>query len=356
MIGSARVGGAETQMVRLACELRSRGEDVHMLFLAGGGSLTTKLDAAGVPWEVMRRHDGPSSGTLRDLQALARLAWRITRLRPSVVCAWLAGAIWPAMLFTQMFTRARRVAGFRGEVFDRDLRWQAPLFRHAISHAHVVTINSPSLRGEAERWGADPARVTFIPNGVDLPARTADVAGEIPTAVVVSNYRWYKGHDCLLQALSAVSTPVRVRLCGEGDGQVALRLKAQALGLSEVVTFVDEPADVPRELMAAQFAIHPSVTEGLSNAILEQLSHGLPVIACRVGGNPLLVEHERNGLLVEPDDSRAMASAIDTMAGDADLRKRMAVEALARVGHFTWQSCVDRYVELWDEQCGAGSP
>jgi glycosyltransferase involved in cell wall biosynthesis len=354
VIGSARLGGAESQMTRLACELRFRGEDVRMLFLVYGGPLTAQLDAAGVPWEVMRRDDWPPSSTLRNVYGLSRLWWRLVRLRPDVVCAWLAGAVWPTMLFARPFTPAKRVVGFRGEVFAKDLRWQASLFRRAVRHAHVVTVNSPSLAIEAANWGADPTRVRFLPNGVDLPTIQADVLPTPPRAVVVANFRWYKGHDTLIDALALVATRLEVRLCGEGAARADFISRVSDLNLDERVVFVDEPADVQAELKAAQFAIHPSRTEGLSNAILEEMSFGLPVVATNVGGTYLLVEDGITGRLVEAGDVANLAKAIEEVASDADLRLQMSTQVLRRVADFDWETCVDRYAEMLDRLCPAG--
>lgn len=354
VIGSARPGGAEGQLIRLACELKARDYDVYVLFTAAGGSLTTMLDSGGVPWVVMRPERWPSSTTVRTVLGVLRLAWTLARLRPDVVFAWLAGAIWFTLPIAMVLTRAKRFAAFRGEVFERDLRWFAPLFRSAVRRAHCVTVNAPALRGEAIRWGAVPDRVVFVPNGVDLPEITADVTTQPPTAVVVANYRWYKGHDVLVEALVDVDADLQVRLCGEGDIKTEIQERVMKLGLAERVTFVDDPADVPTELRNAQFAIHPSRTEGLSNAILEELAYGLPIVATDVGGTALLVEPDLNGYLVPAADSAALAARVAQLASDPALRKSMALEARRRAETFSWSHCVDSYERIFDQARGAG--
>jgi glycosyltransferase involved in cell wall biosynthesis len=252
----------------------------------------------------------------------------------------------------RVLTRARCIAGFRGAVNYKKRHWETPFLRIAVRLAHVVTVNSPSLKPLASEWGADDRRLRLLPNGVDLPSTQADVTPTPPTAVVVANYRWYKGHATLIEALGSVKSDVVVRLCGEGDERPGLEDQVSRRGLDGRVVFVEPPADVAGELERAQFAIHPSHQEGLPNAVLEELSFGLPVVATNVGGTSLLVEDGVTGRLVPPNDHEALASAIDDLAGNATHRKSMAVDARLRAERFGWPECVRRYVALFDELLG----
>lgn len=343
-IGSARAGGAEGQLVSLGIELAARGHRVRFMFSNSGGSLTERLDGAGVPWSVARRSGWPRSSTLQRVIGLFKLAGVLVAFRPTVVMAWLPTAIWPALLLGRALTRAQLVAGIRGEIFDDQLGWQRGLLRRAFACAHHVTINSPHLAEVAQRWGVEGARVTLLPNGVLMSESLADPGLDPPVAVVVANYRWYKGHDTLVDALVLVREPVLVRLCGEGD-RSAVADHAERVGVAHKLVFVEDPADVPAELAAAQFAIHPSTQEGLSNAILEELSAGLPVIACDVGGNPLLVDDSR-GRLVPVSDPRALAAAIDDLSRDASTRILQGKAARQHALTFDWAACTDRYEAL----------
>lgn len=348
VIGSARAGGAEGQMVRLGIELKGRGHAVRFLFSEGGGPLTERLDAAGIAWTIARRSDWPNSSTLRRILGVANLVRLLLTTRPTVVMAWLPTAIWPTLLLARWLTRARLIAGIRGEIFDDLLGWQRGPLRRAFAYADCVTINSPHLEAIAARWGVETARVRFVPNGVTMPLVLGDPGVDPPTAVVVANYRWYKGHDILIDALGSVTAPVVVRLCGEGDITETLA-RARARGVTHKIEFVPDPADIPAELRAAQFAIHPSTQEGLSNAILEEMAFGLPVIAAEVGGNPLLIS-EATGRLVPVSDPVALAAAIDEMAKDPNLRVVLGKQARARAADFDWASCAARYEALMTRQ------
>lgn len=348
VIGGARKAGAEGQFVRLAVELHRAGEPIECVFLFGGGPLLADLDDAGVPWRVLRpltrEHSSRQLRAATSALAVVRLAWLLLRRRPEVVMAWLTFATWPTLLLAQLLTSASRVAGIRGEILPSEVRWASRLFRHALRHAHAVVVNSPALVEEATAWGAARSSVVLVSNGVDIPVQRSDARSR--SAVVVANYRPYKGHADLLHALAMCDPSVRVRLCGQGEGRRDIEELARTLGVEEQVHFVPEPADVPAELSRAGFAIHPSRTEGLSNAILEQMAAGLPVIAMSVGGNPTLVETNVNGFLLNVGDHQALARAVDQLAYDDVCRMRLAAGSRVKVAAFTWEACTSRYLQL----------
>jgi L-malate glycosyltransferase len=289
VIGTADTGGAEGQLVRLAGLLHQRGMSVKVLFTRAGGPLTRLLDQAGVPWRVAasRRVPSPTVILLTELIGVARF---LRREQPDIVFAWLGGAVWKALPIAKMLTKAKRVAAFRGEVPEAEIGRFTRILRRAVTAADAITINSPPLRDEALRWGARPDKITFIPNAVAIPQETADVSVEPPTAVVVANFQPYKGHRTLVEAIADVTCPLKFRFVGAGSQKDAIRQMVAERGLVDRIEFADEPANVPREIQGAQFAVHPSCKEGMPNAVLEELSWGLPIIATEVGATPLLVD------------------------------------------------------------------
>ena len=347
VIGTANRGGAESQMIRLAHELRSRHHDVRLTFLSRGGPLTKHADDLGVPWEVARPTSIPSD-TLSALAAYARLGRILRRRQPHIICAWLGGAIWPALLIGGALTDARLVGGLRGQVRLSGIPFQDRLLRMALKRAHAVTVNAPDLIEHATEWGAMASRVHFIPNGVDLPSWQADPGRhQPPRAVVVANFRPHKGHDLLVEALTHVTQPLNVRLIGEGQMRKPTEDAVRQRKLAGVVDFAEHPAHVPTELADAQLAIHPSRTEGLCNAILEEMAAGLPVVATDVGGTSLLVEDGVNGFLVEAGNAQMLALRIDELAADTALRLTMGEQSRIKAVDFSWPTCATRNEELF---------
>lgn len=113
--------------------------------------------------------------------------------------------------------------------------------------------------------------------------------------------------------------------------------------------------DVAAELAGAQFAVHTASSEGFANAVLEEMVAGLPVVAFAVGALPLLVGHGRSGLLLGRVNHGAHGMAIEMVATRPDLRVRMGAAARARAAEFSWATCVQQHLELFDEFDGHDS-
>jgi len=347
VIGSAAPGGAEGQLTRLAAGLTARGHDVTVYFLVHGGPLTKVLDDAGVPWHLFGAIR-PESSKRAKLVELARFVREIRQTRPDVVYAWLPGVTWVALPAVAVFSRARRVAAFRGLVQTFEVRtpMRRRAFRWAVRNAHAVTANAPWLENEARSWGARPARVRFMANGVQLPSIGADVGIQPPTAVVLANFFAYKRHELVVRALAHVPE-TRVLFIGSGDLLEQTRNLAHELGVIDRTTFVDDCDDAAPYLRSAQFAIHPSSTEGMSNAILEELAHGLPVVATNVGATSLLIEDGTSGILVPAEDLDALTRGMSRLATSPDLRAAMSPGARAAAERFSWDAVFQQHEQLF---------
>jgi glycosyltransferase involved in cell wall biosynthesis len=348
LIGSAERGGAEGQLVRLAIELARRGLEVRVFFLVSGGPLTSVLDEACVPWTILKPSGSSrKTKTIRNLVGVIKWMWLVARWQPDIVQAWLPAAIAVGLPTSRLLTRARRIAGLRGHLPTRKANPFSWLLRAGVAHADVITVNASWLSQEAQAWGGLPDRIRLIQNAVTIPANVALPGLVPPNAVVVANFQTYKGHAVLLEALSLMDKPPLTRLIGNGSLRDDMIDLTERLELSHVVTFVDPPADVAAELNRANFAIHPSLTEGMSNAILEQIAVGLPVVATDVGAARVLIADDESGVLVPAGDSSALAAAISRMTADPVLRTRMGQAARVRAQQFSWQACADTYLELY---------
>jgi glycosyltransferase involved in cell wall biosynthesis len=112
-------------------------------------------------------------------------------------------------------------------------------------------------------------------------------------------------------------------LAGDGPLREAIAQLAADHGVASRLCFLGERPDATRLMQAADFLVLPSHFEGLSNALLEAMAAGCPVIASAVGGSVELIEHGRTGLLFPSGDPGAFATLIARMA-DPDLRMSLA--------------------------------
>ena len=161
-----------------------------------------------------------------------------------------------------------------------------------------------------------------------------------------------KGHRYLLEAAPSVlkACPSTVFLiAGRGECETALREQARSLGIDAQVRFLGFRQDVPALLAICDVFVLPSLSEGLSIAILEAMAAARPVVTTRVGGNPELVVDGETGVLVEPADARRLASAVIRILTDPAEARRLGENGLSRVrGRFNIGAMVREYEATYD--------
>ncbi len=146
--------------------------------------------------------------------------------------------------------------------------------------------------------------------------------------VCVANLTWYKAHDVLLDALAALPADApdwRITLIGEGPDRPALTAQCERLGLASRVRFAGHRNDVERHLERSHVAVLASRTEGMPNAVLEAMAHGVPVVATSVGGIPELLASGA-GRTVPPDDPARLAAAVLELLRDPEARRVAGAE------------------------------
>jgi glycosyltransferase involved in cell wall biosynthesis len=180
-----------------------------------------------------------------------------------------------------------------------------------------------------------------------------DVPIDVPLVGSVGRLHPQKDFATLLAAIAQVRKripTVRLLLVGDGELRDELESQSRSLGLSEIVTFAGSRTDVPEILAAVDVFTLSSLWEGMSNAALEAMAAGLPVVATAVGGTPEVVVDEVTGLLVPPHDPTSLAGALTTLLREPALRRRMGQAGRERVQEqFSVERMVCRTEALYTE-------
>jgi len=216
-----------------------------------------------------------------------------------------------------------------------------------------------------DRCGVRAALVTHIPNGLDAAPFETPPEDRVSFRNEIGVPRWAtvativasldsKGHDDLLAAAAEVTragVDLRVVAVGEGQwGRPGIEKRARELGLAARVHLLGFRADVPRVLAGSDLFVLPTLSEGLSIAIMEAMAAGLPVVTTAVGGNAELVAEGITGSLVPPADPPALAAAMLALARDPARRRAMGRAGRARVrAEFTLERMVDAYARMYRE-------
>jgi glycosyltransferase involved in cell wall biosynthesis len=250
------------------------------------------------------------------------------------------------MFILSRVTRARYVAGMRGRVRVRG-KIAEFLLRKALNSAACVVFNARHLQKDAIlRFKVAAEKTLVIRNMVKPRAYVEKPYTQTTSAVVLSNFIKYKGHDVLLEALQVSKTKPKVILVGQGVEEEHIRSEIAVLGLNDSV-IISTHQEFEKILENVQFAIHPSETEGFSNAILEEMSYGLPVIAFAIEGNLELIKNNINGLLVPPGNVQAFSEAIDSVSDQVELRTRLSIGAKATADEYSAQKLFENLEEVY---------
>jgi len=136
---------------------------------------------------------------------------------------------------------------------------------------------------------------------------------------------------------------------GEGPEEAKLRALAGRRGVADHVRFLGRRDDIPRVLRAFDVFALTSRREGMSNAILEAMACGLPVLATRTGGNAELVVDGETGLLIESGRVESLVRALRMLTSRADLREAMGTAGRRRIESlFTIGRMAEAYAEMYE--------
>lgn len=371
VVASLDQGGAQQSCLILAEDLNKSGFTVELLVLDNFGNSFFDLPE-GVRVTHLRGPAFQQPTTRGDpwfwflfplLRPAAKISWlfrlraTVAVLKPSAVIVFeksvgdllqlaLRGARLPVITSIRVFPFRRN---------GQESRWER-LLRVGSSPQEnfYYTAQSESIAAELEFISGKSA--TVIPNAV-VPA-----SGTIPgvddrkkVVLCMSRYVPQKGIDVLIQAWAQTSirTEWRLQVCGDGDREPYLAL-ADQLGAADSVTLsgaVKRPSDFYFE---AGIFVLPSRFEGFPNSLAEAMAHGLPSIAsdCPGAVRSLTGLDGHRAILVPPEDSSALALALDRMVGSFRLRSSLSKNAQEVVQLFDREVITKQWVSLLREVSG----
>ncbi len=330
-------GGTERQFTNLALGLDRTRFDLQFGCLRSWGQLKDEIDAAdiAVAEYPIRSFYQPAS----YVQQL-RFARDLRRAGVHIVHAY--------NFYANVFAvPAARLAGVPVVIASiRDMgvyldAAQRHVQRMACQLADRILVNADAVKRWLVSDGYDEDKIVVIGNGIDLRQFSvtmpqADLRGDLgmapgtPVVLLVSRLVPRKGVEHFLDAAARIVPQmphVRFVIVG-GQGpdttyRAAMERYAARVGVARHVVFTGPRRDIPSLMAQATVSVLPSLSEGLSNVLLESMAVGAPVVATRVGGVPEVIEDGVSGLLVPPGHPVALAGAIRRVLEQPGLAARL---------------------------------
>jgi len=334
----ADIGGTELMTWSILRRLDRNIFDIEICFLDEEGPVTEMYRQEGMTVRHLRYHERPLFRVVCDL------GWVLKWGNYEIVHMYGLRA----NLLGRLLGRWARVPGVVAAQHSVDSWrkwWHVWLDRLTSGMVSVYISNSFAGAQRLQTVERVPKeKILVIHNGIDTDylaiarrgkiRRELGVPADVKVFVCVANLREAKGHDTLLKAASRLDE-VNAAWClwFVGDGPLRSKLEEQAerLGIQRQVYFLGRRNDVGDILADADIFVLASRWEGLPGAVMEAMAAGLPVVATRVGGLPEVVVDGETGILVTPEDSRALADAMKTLAVSSSLAREFGVAGRRRL-------------------------
>jgi glycosyltransferase involved in cell wall biosynthesis len=362
-----RIGGTERQVANVVKGLVASDLEVHVGCFRHEGQFLADVEALGVPVVAFEIE---ALGRLATLRQQWRLAQYLKRERIALVHSF---GFYPNLFAVP----AARIAGVRSIASIRDTGDHlTPLRRAAQRHvcrlADLVVANAEAVGRRLVAEGFDRRRLRVVHNGIVAGLARPRGAVEslraelgLPPAsrlvTVMARFTTLKGIEYFLDAAASLARrfeDVRFLIVGDsvciGRGSAAYRAalerRAARLGLAGRALFLGFRDDVADLLASTSISVLPSLSEGLSNVVLEAMAAGVPVVATDVGGNPEMVVDGETGFLVPPRNARALSTAIGRLLVDPLLARRLGAAGQRRAAAaFSFEAMVDKTRSLYGE-------
>lgn len=364
-IGSLDRGGAELHLLNVLPNLNKEKYSLSILLLTSSGVLAEEFQEKGIeiikPW-VSLRSRRLFVRLIRLFFLTIQIILFFLRKRPKIVHFFLPGSYLIAGPLSILCRIPIRIMSRRSmNNYQQKFRFSGWMESQLHRYMHAILGNSKRVFDQLIEEGCRIDKTHLLYNGVHLTTEenpidtgTLNLENKPIILAMVANLIPYKGHDDLLEALSYLKQVAdwKLLLIGNDSAGIEDDLQARAieLGIDDRVSFLGGRDDIPALLARADIGLLTSHEEGFSNAILEGMAAGLPMIVTDVGGNSEAVIDQETGLVVPPHAPESLAHAIERLLRDEAFRLRMGKAGKERaVAVFSMEDCISKYEKLYDQ-------
>lgn len=355
-------GGSERQLAETAQALDRSRFAVHVGCLRAGGFRSNELRRAGIPVAHFPVYSFRSLGALRG-------AWQLGRYLRRHSIRLVHTFDTPTNCFVAPVARAFRTpVVISSQRASRRLSapWEQSVLRFTDHLVDATVVNCEYVRRHMrEDEGVRPERIYICYNGLKTgrfepgPRQRTPVLADASLVIgVICALRPEKGLPTLVEAFQKVAagppSPLRsglkLLIVGSGPMREPVEELCVKLGLRSRCHFEPSAPDVVPWLRSTDIFVLPSLSEALSNSLMEAMACGCTAVASRVGGNPELICEGATGLLFEAGNATDLARRLESLLADEELRSRFSAAASASIhGRFSIEASAKRMEEIYTE-------
>lgn len=324
--------------------------ELHLQFLRAAGATVHRVDT-NIP--RLRRLPFIGPILIPFVQPFVLLFRLLLALPGSQIVHVHTASYWgfmPAVVAVPLarLTRKRVIVTYHGSKAEQFFGRYGWLVRPIFHHVDTLIVLSQWTQEMLQRMGIPSKQLPIL---IDTDRFDYRERSETPPVIL-----WAKGLSQRTNPAMAIQAIVQVQreepevslwLAGDGHQLAEMRQLAQQVGAR--VEFLGNISFFEIHQLYHQAGIfwNTSYLDNMPDNVLEAAACGLPVIATRVGGVPLIVSHGENGLLVDIDDDEALAQRTLDVLRDPDLARRLGKSARANTERFAWQAIGPRLAEIY---------
>ncbi|SHG42975.1 N-acetyl-alpha-D-glucosaminyl L-malate synthase BshA [Thermosyntropha lipolytica DSM 11003] len=363
LIGGGEIGGAE-RLVLTLLKLLNRDRYEPYLICLCPGPFASLARANGIKADTIAMRHKLDISTIRPLREYMRQKG-IDIVHTHGVRANLVGRI------AAHKEKLPVVTTFHSRLsYDYDSRLAALvatlLTRMTNRYTDRFIAISYAIKEEILAMGVPDSKLQVIHNGLDTDKfksnrdekevkRELGLSPDKKIVTMIARLHPVKGHKYFILAAREVmqhTKEVQFLIIGEGSLRPELEQMVRELHLEEEVLMPGYYNDIEDIYRISDLICVPSLMEGLGLVVLEAMFFRVPVIATRVGGIPEIIEDGKDGILIPPEDHRALAEKIIRLLEDELLRKRLTDNALKKIEKFTMENMTKQVEAIYDELAG----
>lgn len=349
-ITGLEIGGAEMMLLKTLPRLQE-DFDNRVCCIRGHGPMGNRLEDAGVPVIYLELKN------VFDFGVILRFRRVIKEFQPDILVTYLIHADLFGRIFGRLFGIKKIICNQRGKL----LQWE---FLRLVDYAtkslvtRYVVQTKVAQQELMQKLRLPEERFMVIPNAIDTEEfnfkmdrdkKRAELSLKSDDMVItcVSKLRRGKGHEYLLEAFEQLLNPssppfqggeskrgLKLLLVGDGEQKEKLLKQVTNYTSKSNILFLGNRSDIKEILKISDIFVLATEGEGMSNAIMEAMTAGLPIITTDIPENRELVEHEKTGILVPEKDSPSLAKAMKRLTVNPAFREHLGDAARTSVKNY----------------------